>query len=144
MTHTIKTALAAAVCAVSALVCVPAASAGGNDQTPISHLVDCTDAFWAVTCGLEPVDPGEAHARIVAFRMRYAGADFVIDDLAGADFSGRNLTLTDFRRADLTGADFSGAWLIETDFREAVLTGADFSGARIVDADFRDAVDGPF
>lgn len=56
-------------------------------------------------------------------------------NLAGADFSSRNIFRTDFTDADLTGAYFTGSFhakLSGTRFENSTMTGANFTKRLVV------------
>ncbi len=64
----------------------------------------------------------------------FSGLDLTWTNFAGMNFSGANfseldLTWAIFLRTNLTGANFSGSYLHETNFSGANLTRANFSGA---------------
>ena len=58
-----------------------------------------------------------------------AMADFSGKNLENADFRGMNLSFAKFRQANLKGADFREADVSEANFYESDLEGADFRGA---------------
>ncbi len=67
------------------------------------------------------------------------GLNFSKQDLAKADFQGKNLRFANFRGANLREANLSEADLFEADLREADLKGADLRGANLKEAFLRDA-----
>lgn len=60
-------------------------------------------------------------------------------DLSYADFSGCNLTRTNFLQASLKGCTFSGANFFNVNFKEADLSGANFQGCNLKHAFFESA-----
>lgn len=48
---------AAAMLAITLTLAAPTATSSA--ATPIDHLVDCTDSFWAIACGFEPPTPAD-------------------------------------------------------------------------------------
>jgi len=61
------------------------------------------------------------------------------EDLAGADFSGQDLSGRRFEDQDLTGANFSGAVLRDADFTDCQMSDVNLSGANLERADFNSA-----
>jgi uncharacterized protein YjbI with pentapeptide repeats len=59
--------------------------------------------------------------------------------LTHVDFSGQNLSFSNFQLKPLTGANFRQTVLFEARFMGANLTEADFTGAHLVGADFRNS-----
>ena len=59
------------------------------------------------------------------------GINFIDANLAGADFSGFDLTNCNFANANLAGANFTGANLSNAIFNGAYIAGADFTNAYI-------------
>jgi uncharacterized protein YjbI with pentapeptide repeats len=75
----------------------------------------------------------------LAAKESLAGRDLTGADLAGLDFSERDLTGTLLEKAKLAGASFRGAKVDNAVFTRADLTGADFHGASAKGANFGEA-----
>ncbi len=79
--------------------------------------------------------PAQAKAKQQMLIDRLDDLDRCVEcDLAGIDFSGKNLRKVDLERANLQGAN-----LKDVNLRQANLKGADFSGANLTNADLREA-----
>jgi uncharacterized protein YjbI with pentapeptide repeats/beta-lactamase regulating signal transducer with metallopeptidase domain len=69
----------------------------------------------------------------------YNGVDLSRAKLVGTNFSNGNFNGVDFSHSDLRSASFRGAHLVGCDFTRADLTGVDFTGAKISGCQFTDA-----
>lgn len=61
---------------------------------------------------------------------KFLGVDFGRATLSRADFSGSDLTASEFKEADLPNADFTGTTLDFVNFEGADLSAANFCGVR--------------
>lgn len=76
--------------------------------------------------------PGHGHVhKTLKFQYNYAG-----QELAGEQFSSRNLQNADFTGADLAGATFKGVNLQNADFSGADLTGVRFKKSKLNSSNF--------